>query len=223
MALCLEYHRGIRCREIPWFENAPDNRHIVIENDLEDLLFAAGTTRLADIFKVNADQQRIDSVHIKSNMKRSGRIGLFTTTLHKFLVNLKRQQATMLGTLDQALVEKYLSESALSCFSRVKPSESRQTLTTVSQDLFEVYARFKDQLEVAAMSSFKLLERVLHEQCNLIEDEDHPVELKCPKQIASDSLQNPSDPDATYSGHRAKVIMFRSWRPIPRRKSQPSI
>jgi len=30
------------------------------------------------------------------------------------------------------------------------------------------------------------------------------VELKKPKQIASDSLQNPSDPDATYSGHKGQ-------------------
>ena len=30
----------------------------------------------------------------------------------------------------------------------------------------------------------------------------NPVELKKPKEIASDSLQNPSDPDATYGGHK---------------------
>jgi hypothetical protein len=30
------------------------------------------------------------------------------------------------------------------------------------------------------------------------------VELKIPKEIPSDSLQNPSDPDATYSGHKGQ-------------------
>ncbi|MCJ8500144.1 hypothetical protein [Desulfatitalea alkaliphila] len=31
----------------------------------------------------------------------------------------------------------------------------------------------------------------------ITEDADSPVELKAPKQIVSDSLHNPSDPDAT--------------------------
>jgi hypothetical protein len=43
------------------------------------------------------------------------------------------------------------------------------------------------------MYSYKLLERVLKEQCNLTDDTDNPVELKAPKKIASDSLQNPSE------------------------------
>ena len=33
-------------------------------------------------------------------------------------------------------------------------------------------------------------------------DTDHPVELKTPEQTPSDALQNPSDPDASYSGHK---------------------
>ena len=45
---------------------------------------------LAQVFEVNIDKQRIDSVHIKSNMRRLGRIGIFSESIHKFLVNLKR-------------------------------------------------------------------------------------------------------------------------------------
>jgi len=55
------------------------------------------------------------------------------------------------------------------------------------------------------MHSYKLLERVLKEQCNLqVSDDQKQVEVKKPKEIASDSLQNPSDPDATYSGHKGQ-------------------
>ena len=55
------------------------------------------------------------------------------------------------------------------------------------------------------MHSYKLLERVLAEQCVVNEtDGENPVELRAPKQIPSDSLQNPSDPDATYSGHKGQ-------------------
>jgi hypothetical protein len=137
-------------------------------------------------------------------MRRLGRIGIFSESIHKFLVNLKRGYQDRLDVIDEKIVDKYLSENALGCFSRVKPSESRKTLTEVSQDLFDLVKQFKGCPEVESMYSYKLLERVLKEQCNLTDDKDNPVELKKPKEIASDSLQNPSDPDATYSGHKGQ-------------------
>ena len=181
-----------------------NNRHIVISNALEDTIFTAGTDKLAQVFKVNTDKQRLDSVHVKSNMRRLGRIGIFSETIHKFLVNLKRQHPALLDTVDKQMIEKYLSQRAMDCFSRVKPSESRKTLTEVSKDLFNLFAQFKGHPDVTAMNSYKLIERVLNEQCNLTDDRDNPVEVKQPKEIASDSLQNPSDPDATYSGHKGQ-------------------
>jgi len=181
-----------------------NNRNIVAQNNLEDDIFKAGTDKLAQVFNVNIDKQRIDSVHIKSNMRRLGRIGIFSESIHKFLVNLKRGNQDQLDTIDEKVVDRYLSKNGLGCFSRVKPSESRKTLTEVSKDLFDLVQQFKGNQEVAAMYSYKLLERVLKDHCNLTNDKDNPVELKKPKEIASDSLQNPSDPDATYSGHKGQ-------------------
>ena len=181
-----------------------NNRNIIAQNNLEDDIFKASTNRLAQVFKVNIDQQRIDSVHIKSNMRRLGRIGIFSESIHKFLVNLKRNHRDHFNTMDGELVDKYISKDALGCFSKVKPSESKKTLTGVSKDLFDLIQQFKACPEVVDMYSYKLLERVLKEQCNLTGDKDNPVVLKTPKDIPSDSLQNPSDPDATYSGHKGQ-------------------
>jgi hypothetical protein len=87
----------------------------------------------------------------------------------------------------------------------VKPSESKKTLASVAEDLFDLVEQFKDCEPVCAMHSYKLLERVLKEQCNLNGSYDKKrIEVKKPKEIASDSLQNPSDPDATYSGHKGQ-------------------
>ena len=180
------------------------NRNIVATNKLEDEIFTAATTKLAEVFKVNTDKQRIDSVHIKSNMRRLGRIGIFSESIHKFLVNLKRQQPEQFERICPNIVDKYLSKSALGCFGKVKPSESKKTLSDVSRDLFDIVEQFKHHAEVAAMYSYKLLQRVLAEQCNLTDDKANPVELKAAKQIASDSLQNPSDADATYSAHKGQ-------------------
>jgi len=178
-------------------------RSIVVDNTLDATLFDHITDKLAKVFKVDTDNQRIDSVHIKSNMRRLGRIGIFTSSISKFLVNLKRGQKELFETIDQAVIGKYLSEKSLQCFSMVKPSESAKTLKSVSTDLFDLVEQFKDNPEVKGMHSYKLLERVLKEQCN-VSDDGNPVEVKRPKEIPSDSLQNPSDPDATYSGHKGQ-------------------
>ena len=180
-------------------------RSIAVENGLEATLFEDITAKLADVFNVNTDKQRIDSVHIKSNMRRLGRVGIFSKSIHKFMVNLKRGYKAQFETVDQAIIDKYFSEKALGCFSMVKPSEAKKTLASVAKDLFALVEQFKDCKPVCAMHSYKLLERVLKEQCNLqVSDGQKRVEVKKPKEIASDSLQNPSDSDATYSGHKGQ-------------------
>lgn len=181
-------------------------RQIMIENELDGALFNATTDKLAKVFQVNTDNQRIDSVHIKSNMRRLGRISIFSTSINKFLVNLKRNHPEHFANVNTDVIGKYISEKALSCFSMVKPSESSKTLAEVSKDLYELIEQFKGCLDIKSMYSYKLLERVLNEQCNLEKAPQggQKVELKTPKDIPSDSLQNPSDPDATYSGHKGQ-------------------
>ena len=180
-------------------------RSIAVEDGLEATLFEDITAKLADVFNVDTDKQRIDSVHIKSNMRRLGRIGIFSKSIHKFLVNLKRGYKDHFETVDQAIIDKYFSEKALGCFAMVKPSESNKTLASVAEDLYDLVEQFKDFKPVCTMHSYKLLERVLKEQCNLkVSDDQKQVEVKKPKEIPSDSLQNPSDPDASYSGHKGQ-------------------
>jgi hypothetical protein len=180
------------------------DRKIITQNDLEDDIFTAATACLADVFKVNTDEQRIDSVHIKSNMRRLGRISIFSESINKFLVNLKRHHQDLFETIEKQVVDRYLAQKDLDYFARVKPSESRKTLNQVSKDLFNLVEQFKGNPVVVYMYSYKMLQRVLSEQCNLTDDKDQRVELKKPKEISSDSLQNPSDPDASYSGHKGQ-------------------
>jgi len=180
-------------------------RCLIVKNSLDDFLFECVTKKLADTFKVNTDKQRIDSVHIKSNMRRLGRIGIFVSGINKFLKNLKRQNKDLFETICTDLIEKYLPKKSLQCFSMIKPSLTPKTLIMVSNDLFDLILQFKDRREVTDMHSYKQLERILNEQCNVKPSEGgSAVEVKKPKEIASDSLQNPSDPDASYSGHKGQ-------------------
>ncbi|MEA3421724.1 MAG: transposase, partial [Acidobacteriota bacterium] len=190
------------CLKTLWNE-----RKIFTDNNLDTIVFNKITDKLAKVFSVDTTKQRIDSVHIKSNMRHLGRIGIFTRGIHKFLVNLKRQQKEQFKTLPKDIVDNYLSKNALGCFSMVKPSESKKTLDSVSKDLFELVRRFSYQLDVTAMSSYKLLLRILKEQCEVTDSSDSkPIEVsvKPSKDVSSNSLQNPSDTDAGYSAHKGQ-------------------
>ena len=182
-------------------------RHIMCEHDLYQPVLEKAADHLAKVFDVDSSLQRLDSVHIFSNMRHLGRIGIFVKTIQKFLTNLKRHHRELFDTLDSELTDRYLRKEEESSFSMVKPSESSRTLETCGNDLFFLIERFSSHNDVATMSSYQLMVRVLREQCLVEEDPDantKKVTIKPNKEVASDSLQNPSDPDASYDGHKGK-------------------
>ena len=182
-------------------------RHLLSEQNLYGALFESVTDRLARVFSVDTSQQRCDSVHLFSNMRHLGRIGLFCRTIKKFLVNLKRHHKGLFEGLDKAITDRYLSKQGEGVFSLVKPSESIRTLEVLGADLFLLIERFKENELITGMSSYQLLVRLLKEQCSVEQDAETQVQrvsIKPNKEVASDSLQNPSDPEASYDGHKGQ-------------------
>jgi len=180
-------------------------RRILTTEDLHQVLFEKITKKLAKIFKVDLKKQRIDSVHIKSNMRHLGRISLFCRTIKKFLVNLKRHQRSLFDHLDDSLRSRYLNKKEEAVFALVKPSESHNTLSQLAQDMYILVNTFSAKATTKNMDSFKLLARLFQEQCIIEEHDGEKLVLAKPnKDVPSDSLQNPSDPDAGYSGHKGQ-------------------
>ena len=177
-------------------------RLLATELGLENDVFDITAKKLAALFDVDTAKQRIDSVHIRSNMARLGRIGIFAKGIDRFLVNLKRQHRPLWDRIDPELIQRYQGEKAKQCFGRVKPSESKRVLSDVASDLYRLVTQFEAEPQVADMKSYKLLCRIVKEQCDV--RPDGTVTVKKPKEIPSDSLQNPSDPDASYSGHKGQ-------------------
>ena len=197
-------------------------RQVLIEQRLDQLIFDQISTKLAKVFNVKTGLQRIDSTHIKSNMRRLGRIGIFSHTISKFLTNLKRHHQDFFATLNAALVDRYGTKKALRAFSMVKPSTSAKTLEQVSIDLYELIEQFKGQKAVARMHSYKLMQRVLAEHCVIQSDDGNPhVVVKTPKDVPTDSMQNPSDPDAAYSGHKGQGYQVQVMETFTRSKGDP--
>jgi len=182
-------------------------RQIMSENDLYEQLFEGISDHLAKVLNVDTTLQRLDSVHLFSNMRHLGRIRLFAATIRKFLVNLKRHHKKLFDALPEELRTKYLSKKTESAFAMVKPSDSNRTLEELGKDLFFLIERFSGQQDVIAMTSYRLLARLLSEQCIVTRDQQtnaSNVTVKPNREVPSDSLQNPSDPDATYDSHKGK-------------------
>src|SRR3990172_2654945 len=142
-------------------------RGILTRKELDTALFSHVTDKLAKIFSVDIRTQRLDSVHIFSNMAHLGRIRIFVRVITRFLVNLKRHHRDLFESLDGFFSERYLTRKGQGVFSMVKPSESEKTLEKVAFDLFDLVRRFSGDEKVATMSSYQTMSRVLSDQCTV--------------------------------------------------------
>lgn len=197
-------------------------RDIVARHGLQDSLFLNVTDALKKLFSLDPSKQRLDSVHIFSNMAHLGRIRLFVRTIRTFLINVKRHHPQLYAELgDIAVRYEQKHDGAFA----VKPTESAKKLAELGDDCFLLVERFKDDPAVSAMASYKHLVRLFSEQC-LVETDDNnstKVVIKPSKDISSSSLQNPSDPDAGYSGHKGKGYQMQVMETWSRDKSQPNL
>jgi hypothetical protein len=106
------------------------------------------------------------------------------------------------------MTAKYLKPgSGYDIFGAIKPNQRRARLLETAKDLYALIQLFSGDSRVQGMETFKRVLKVFKDQRDLVVPEgglEPAVELKDPSEISPDSLQNPSDPDAGYSGHKGK-------------------
>ncbi len=169
---------------------------------LWETTFNRTTDRLLEYFGTDVSKQRLDSVHVYSNMARLGRIRLMSRTVGNFLHNLKRQDSVFFSNaIPLSLLERYGTKKDTSYFGQVKPEDSERTLQCIAEDMYFLTTSFESNELVISMKSFKLLQRVFSEQCTV---EGEEVKVKAARKLPADSVQNPSDPDAGYDGHKGQ-------------------
>ena len=122
-------------------------RQIVTENNLDEVMFERISDKLAKVFEVDTTHQRIDSVHIRSNMRKLGRITIFSQTIKKFLVNLKRHHRDLFDEIDQDLIERYWTTKSQSVFSMVK-ARARTDNRGFNMHAYRVFRTFKELIKV---------------------------------------------------------------------------
>jgi IS5 family transposase len=146
-------------------------------------------------------------------MAKFTRIQLFHRTNKNFLAHLQKRYKDRFALVDKTIRDRYLSEdpdnanSSYNFFGRAKSGERERNLNSIASDIYALITLFNDDEVVLKMSTFRLLARLFSEQCVVdaeCSNEAEKVKVKDPKSVPSTSLQNPSDPEATYSGHKGQ-------------------
>ena len=168
------------------------------ENLLDDEMM-----HLAEIFgnymNLNSNIKRMDSLMIASRCKRMSRLEIIYTTV----ANAVRLIHRLAG--DEMLTNELMHYLGDDDYNNViyycKGEDVTPRLEKVLQEALTVKQLMADDC-FHTFSEYQLLIRVLTEQSDT--DEDGKCIPKEKKEISPSSLQNPSDPDATYRSKAGK-------------------
>jgi len=168
------------------------------EDDLAKATMDEITTKLVEVLNIKIDKQRLDSTHIFSDMASFGRTRLMGVAIKRFLTQLKRHGKADYNALDESFRQRYAPGVNQLFADTKKDSESRRLLRQqVAEDMYFLYRRFADNLEHSNRDTYKALERIFYEQCEV-----HEENVCIKKKTGGNVMQNPSDPGASYDGHK---------------------
>ena len=168
------------------------------EDNLAKTIMSEITIQLVDLLGIKIDQQRLDSTHIFSDMASFGRTRMMGVTIKRFLTQVKRRNQEDYNALREPLRQRYAPSIHQLFGNTDKDKGSRRLLRQqVAEDMYYLVRHFAELPDYAGINTYKIMERIFYEQCEVHEDE---VSVKA--KTGGDVTQNPSDPDATYDGHK---------------------
>lgn len=189
-------------------------RDWMINHEKGAVVFRWVTDALIAALGIAVDRQRLDSTHILSNFAKLSRLRLMCETIRLFLHALMKLNPGLYGQIAAGLMKRHGEESH---YADARRDDGPRRLGVVARDVYRLVEQFKEHGTVGEMDEFKLLLRLMAEQCEVKEkaqapkdDDDDvaegsvPVELKAAKAVGSSSMQTPHDRDVTYSGHKGK-------------------
>ena len=174
-------------------------RKLFTEDDLAAQLFRELTITLTDLLELDVSKQRLDSTHVFSHMATFGRVRLMAVTLKRCLTQVKRHAMDDYAALPEELRARYApSEDKL--FAQAKDAEARaRSRQQVAEDMLLVIERFADHVEIKGRTSYTSLVQIFQQQCEVVEGR-----VVVMTKTGGDVIQNPSDLDATYDGHKGQ-------------------
>ena len=150
---------------------------------------------IAEHLNIDGKKVRMDSFMVASSCKNLSRIELVYTVNYQFVKMLSKSYNELIPEDCRCYLEKGNKNDTI---YRTKDNESETKLELLLKQSKSLYDTGVDAgKKVTESDEFKTLKRMLGEQTK--DDNNFDViEPKDNKNVSPDSLQNPSDPDATY-------------------------
>jgi len=175
-------------------------RYIVLfeKDDLAKSTMEEITIKLVDILGIEIDKQRLDSTHIFSDMASFGRTRLMGVAIKRFLTQVIRSNKDDYNSLEESFRNRYAPGVNQLFADTKKDRESHRLLRQqVAEDMHFIIRYFGDNAEYNGKDSYKAVERIFYEQCEV-----HEEKVCIKKKTGGNVMQNPSDPGASYDGHK---------------------
>jgi len=164
---------------------------------------ATGEHLLDNIFKklsknelkqlnLKTDIQRTDSTLISSNIRKYGRLQIMLETLLRFSRDLQAADKDFLAEQ----LKEYTNQSSEKYIYNLSSTNLPHEFEKMGALYFKIYTHFKEFSQYQAEETFILLKRVYEENFRVSEKDE--VTLISSKELDSNILQSPDDPDATY-------------------------
>jgi hypothetical protein len=167
------------------------------DNDLAARVFDKVTTKLVDALDLDVSRQRLDSTHVFSHMATFGRTKLMAVAVKRFLTQLQRHDIEAYTALPDDLRKRYTPAQSRLFADAKDPDARARNRQQAAEDLYFIITRFADRPDHTSRSTYKALITIFGQQCELSGDK-----IVVKTKTGGDCIQNPSDLDATYSGHK---------------------
>ncbi|RLB87155.1 MAG: hypothetical protein DRH50_17340 [Deltaproteobacteria bacterium] len=173
---------------------------LFIDDDLAAEIMYDVTRQLVKDCDIKVREQRLDSTHIFSDMASFGRTRMMGVTVKRFLVQVKRLASEAYEALDDDLRGRY-SPGENKLFGGKGKNEEHRRLQRqqVADDMYQLIRLFCDDGRLNNTKAYKMLETIFYQQCKV---EEEKVVVK--KKTGGNVIQNPSEPDASYDGHKGR-------------------
>lgn len=176
-------------------------------------IFGTVTASLVEEFQIDIRRQRLDSTHVFSCMAQLTRGNLMAVTVKRFLTQVLRHDPAAHAALPDELIQRYApAEGRIFGYGQSKADKEAlvRRIQQSAEDLHFLIEHFSGNPNLNGRSTWQALIRVFQDQCELKPAQGRrgkPVILlkekaKDPDGKSSNVLQNPSDPEAGYDGHK---------------------
>lgn len=170
---------------------------------ISEEIFAKVTDTLLRSLEVKVKKQRLDSTHVLSDMARLGRAQMIGVALRRFMKKVEKYDSQsgktpLLKRFDEELLARYRKQSDSRIFGDARTTEQRKVaLQQAAEDLCLVISKLAETKPICDWELFKQLQTIFHQQCELREEF-----FEVRKKTGGAVIVNPSDPGATFSGHK---------------------